>query len=337
MANSPDAEPHSPEDQPSSPQPTAAPRVVSRTGRLAAGLALVLAIIALLVSGYLWYALTHKRGLADAKGRLVQVEKETAQLHAQSEQTGQELSSLRETQSTLRESLATLHDEIGKGRRTWLLAETENLLVIAQHRLDYARDAHLALEALRAADGQLTQLGDPQYQPVRKLLDSEMKSLEAFERLDVSGIAQRLGQLATDIGELPLAPEKRPAPPATGVEHGFLDEVWRDLHDLVRIRRTTDIQRPLLLPDQKYFLRQNLRLVLYGAQVALLHGDGATFEQNVKAARQWLNDYYDVGAQAVQNAILALDTMLKSQPAALPDISGSLKALRAIRAEQEGA
>ena len=315
------------------PASTTAP---ARSGRLASGLALVLAIIAVLVSSYLWYGLTHKRGLADAKGRLIQVEQETAQLQEQSAQMDKELSSLRDTQNTLQSSLATLHDEIGKGRRTWLLAETENLLVIAEHRLEYARDAHLSLEALRAADGQLKQLGDPQYQPVRKLLDGEMKSLEAFERLDVSGIAQRLGQLAADIDQLPLAPDKRPLPPPTGGDQGFLREVWQDLQGLVRIRSTTDIRRPLLLPEQKYYLRENLRLMLYGAQVALLHGDGPTFERNVTAARQWLRDYYDVNTQPVQTAIAAFDTMLKSQPAVLPDISGSLKTLREIQARQGG-
>ena len=333
MANPPDTE-TTPAD-PNTGGRRRAATTPARSGRLAAGLALVLAIIAVLVSGYLWYGLTHKRGLADAKGRLIQVEQETAKLQEQSVQMSQELSSLRATQDTLQNSLATLHDEIGKGRRTWLLAETENLLVIARHRLEYARDARLALEALRAADRQLMQLGDPDYQPVRKLLDGEKKSLEAFEKLDVAGIAQRLGQLATNIDQLTLAPDKRPLPPPTSGDQGFLHEVWQDLQGLVRIRTTTDIRRPLLLPEQKYYLRENLRLMLFGAQVALLHGDGTTFERNLTAARQWLRDYYDLNAAPVQAAIVALDAMLKSRPAVLPDISGSLKALREIQARQE--
>jgi len=337
MANLPDTESAPAEKKAPRRRRAATTPAAARSGRLAAGLALTLAIIAVLVSGYLWYGLTHKRGLADAKGRLIQVEQETAQLQELSAQMGKELSSLRETQDTLQNSLTTLHDEIGKGRRTWLLAETENLLVIAQHRLEYARDAHLALEALRAADHQLLQLGDPEYQPVRKLLEGEMKSLDTFERLDVAGIAQHLGQLATDIDQLPLAPDKHPVAPVPSGDQGFLHEVWQDLQSLVRIRSTTDIRRPLLLPEQKYYLRENLRLMLYGAQVALLHGDGTTFERNVTAARQWLRDYYDLNAQPVQAAILAFDSMLKLRPAVLPDINGSLKALREIHGKQEGA
>jgi uncharacterized protein HemX len=308
-----------------------------RTGRFAAGLALVLAIIAVLASGYVGYLVNSKRGLTDAKGRLFQVEKETAQLQALSAQMNQELGTLRETQETLKSGVQALHGEIGKGRRAWLINETGNLLVIAQHRLAYARDARQALAALRVADRQLQQLGDPDYLPVRKLLEGEIAALEGFERLDLSGMAQRLGQLGAHVESLALAPDPvRPAggTVSTGGEQGFLREVWKDLRNLVSIRTTTDVRRPLLLPEQKYFLRENLRLMLYGAQVALLHGDVTTVVLNAKAARQWLRDFYDAGTPAVQSAAAELDAILKTRPVDLPDISASLKALREITAGQ---
>ena len=303
----------------------------NRTGQFAAGLALVLAIVAVLGSAYVGYLVNSKRGLSDAKGRLFNVEQETTQLQELTAQMNDELSSLRETQGMLKDSVQTLHAEIGKGRRTWLIAETGNLLVIAQHRLAYARDPNQALEALRAADRQLQQLGDPSYQPVRKLLEREIAALESFQRLDLHGMAQRLGQLAGRIDTLPLAPA-RPEPAASAGETGFAHELWKDLRDLVRIRTTGDVRRPLLLPEHKYFLRENLRLMLYGAQVALLHGDIATLELNLRAARQWLRDYYDVNAAGVQAAATELEATLKSRPADLPDISASLNSLRALGA-----
>jgi uncharacterized protein HemX len=309
----------------------------NRTGRFAAGLALVLAIIAMLASGYVGWLVNSKRGLTDAKGRLFQVEQETAQLQELSAQMNQQLGTLRETQEALKSGVQALHDEIGKGRRTWLVTETENLLVIAQHRLAYARDARQALEALRVADRQLQQLGDPDYLPVRKLLESEILALEGFERLDLSGMAQRLGQLGARVDTLTLLPDPKPRAgnAATGAdEQGFLHEVWRDLRNLVSIRTTTDVRRPLLLAEQKYFLRENLRLMLYGAQVALLHGDFTTVELNIKAARQWLRDYYDAGTPAVQSAATELDAILKTRAVNLPDISASLKALREITARR---
>lgn len=302
-----------------------------RTGRFAAGMAMVLAIIAVLASGYVGYLVNSKRGLTDAKGRLFNVEQETTQLQELTQQMNQELSTQRETQDMLKTSVQTLHDEIGKGRRAWLLAETANLLVIAQHRLAYARDPNQALEALRAADRQLQQLGDPSYQPVRKILEREIAALETFRRLDLSGMAQRLGQLAGRVDSLPLAPLPQ-EPTATDGESGFAREVWKDLRDLVRIRTTTDVRRPLLLPEHKYFLRENLRLMLYGAQVALLHGDIVTLELNARAAHKWLADYYDANNSAVRAASAELEATLKSRPADLPDISASLTSLRELTA-----
>ena len=308
-----------------------------RTGRFAAGLALVLAIIAMLASGYVGWLVNSKRGLTDAKGRLFQVEQETAQLQELSAQMNQQLGALRESQETLKSGVQALHDEIGKGRRTWLITETENLLVIAQHRLAYARDARQALAALRVADRQVEQLGDPDYLPVRKLLESEILALEGFERLDLSGMAQRLGQLGARVDTLTLVPDPKPrtedAATSAG-EQGFLREVWKDLRNLVSIRTTTDVRRPLLLAEQKYFLRENLRLMLYGAQVALLHGDFTTVELNAQAARQWLRDYYDAGTPAVQSATTELEGILKTRAVNLPDISASLKALREITARR---
>ena len=304
----------------------------ARAGRFRAGLALVFAISALLASAYVGWLVHSKRGLSDAKGRVFTLEQETTQLHGLTVQMNKELGTLRDSQDMLKGSVQSLHDDIGKGRRAWLIAETANLLVIAQQRLAYARDPRQALEALRAADRQLQQLGDPGYQPVRKLLEGEVEALAAFERLDLRGMAQRLGQLAGRIDTLTLAPLAPAEAAAADTKPGFAREIWRDLRDLVRIRTTTDLRRPLLLPEHKYFLRENLRLMLYGAQVALLHGDNVTLELNVRAALKWLRDYYDTTTSNVQTATTELEATLKTRPAELPDISASLQALRDINA-----
>lgn len=308
-----------------------------RGGRFASGLALVFATIALIASGYMGYLINSKRGLSDAKGRLFQVEQETAQLVELSTRMNAELGTLRESNTAIGEGLKSLQDEIGKGRRAWLLSETENLLVIAGHRLAYARDARLALEALRAADRQLVQLGDPEVLPVRKLLEKEMAALADYQRLDPDGLARRLGELAAGVGALPLAPQQiTPQQPARPDED-FARELWRDLKGLVRIRSTTDIRRPFLLPEQAYYVRENLRLMLYGAQVALLHGDAGTFERNLTNASHWLRDYFDAGDKPVAETAAAIEAMLKTRPVNLPALGPALEALRTLRARQAGA
>jgi len=72
--------------------------------------------------------------------------------------------------------------------------------------------------------------------------------------------------------------------------------------------------------------------MLYGAQVALLHGDIATLELNARAALKWLRDYYDGNAGSVQTATAELEATLKTRLAEFPDVSASLKTLRELEA-----
>jgi uroporphyrin-3 C-methyltransferase len=306
----------------------------SRVGKFAAGLALVLAVLALIISLHIAWLVNSKRGLSDAKGRVFQLERESVKLEKYVAQMATDLDTLRDSQGNLQDSLKAMRGEVGQGRRDWLHAEAENLLTIAQHRLNFARDAQLALEAARTADRLLAQLGDPAYPPVRRQLAIEIRALETYAKLDPDGVAQRFGQLSVGLDNLPLAPtrtiQEKDVVPIEG--QGLLSEVWEDLQQLVRIRNTADLSRPLLLPEQRYYLRENLRLKLMSAQLALLHGDHAGFARNTRAAQQWLREYYDVNAAAVQAALRDLDAGLRLEGARPPELGNTLQLLRTLRA-----
>ena len=308
-------------------------RKTSRVGKLASGLALTLSVLALIISIHLAWLVNSKRGLSDAKGRLVQVELETAELEKLTGQMSSDLETLRDTQGNLLDSLKAMRGEIGQGRRDWLHAETENLLNIAQHRLNFARDAQLALEAARTADKLLSQLGDPGYPPVRRQLAIEIRALETYAQLDLAGTAQRLGQQAGSLDSLPLAPVKSATKTETAEPPGFVSELWEDLQQLIRIRNTSDLSRPLLLPEQRYYLRENLRLKLLSAQLALMQGDHPGFARNARAAQRWLKEYYDPNANGVQTALRELDSALRLESASPPELGNTLQLLRALRSQ----
>ncbi len=321
-------------------------RPAGRATTLSSGLALILSVLAFLSFAYLWYSLTQKQELhtSEALARLEKLEGDTGALRESLGALQNDTGALRETQDTLKAGLEKLQGELGRGRSEWLLAETEQLLVIANNRLQLAREVGQALAALRTADRQLKQLANPGLLPVRRILAEEIAALEALEQIDISGMALRLGSLAARVERLPLATTARlaegaaaPAEPAPGGVRTLARELWRDLTELVRIRSTVELHKPLLAPEQRYFLHENLRLMLYGAQVALLHTDGATFEQNVKTAHQWLKDYYDGAQPAVQAAQNDLNLMLKARLRTVPpDISRSLETLRRLTAKKAG-
>jgi uroporphyrin-3 C-methyltransferase len=319
-------------------------------GRVRGGLALILSCLALIACGYIWYTVLYQNAdlfSMDLVSALDRIESNTNQTQESLVSAENDIKTLRETQDTLRASLEKINTDLARNRLEWALTETEQLLVIANNRLQLARDPHSALAALRAADQQLQLLASPKLLPVRRELAREISSLESLDKLDISGITLRLATLADNVDRLPLATDARlhefePAKAQTGqggtqvasADTGWRQtahSLWQDILSLVRIRNDMEVQRPLLPPEQQYFLRENLRLMLYGAQQALLQGSIPTYQQNLKSAQRLLKDYFDLNSQSVISAQGELGKLQGMRSANdLPDITGSLTTLRRL-------
>lgn len=322
----------------------------TRHGHVRSGLAVILATLALIASGYLWYVMFHESAdlfSRDIVGALDRIESDSNQALETVANTEKDVKALKETQDAIRASLEKINSDLRRNRLEWALTETEQLMIIANNRLQLARDSHSALAALRAADQQLQQLAMPKFLPVRRELAREISLLESHEKLDVSGITLRLATLADNVDQLPLAldirmrgiEEIKPPVKAGSAQVASTDDSWRqtarslwqDILSLVRIRDDMASQRPLLPPEQQYFLRENLRLMLYGAQQALLQGNVPTYQQNLKTGQRLLKDYFDVESQMVtvmQTELTRLQTMKILTD--MPNITTSLATLRRL-------
>lgn len=320
----------------------------NRAGLLTGGLALMLAAIALIGTAFLWYSLLHERPellATDVVGNLEKLQSDSKELRENLTGATGTLDELKSNQDSIRTALDKIQNDLSKHRTEWVLAESEQLLVIANNRLQLARDVRSALAALRAADAQLNQVPNPSLLPVRREIAREIAALEAIDKVDVGGISLKLGSLAEATDRLPIAPEvsRRSQAVLEAKADGTTTDtpadvswrmqardLWQDMLSLVRIRTDLGTQRPLLPPEQEYFLRENLKLMLFSAQAALLQGNAGVFQQNIKAAQQLLKDYYDINTQVVAGMQTELEKMRSSKLVAeLPDISRSLAALRA--------
>jgi uroporphyrin-III C-methyltransferase len=343
-----DANP-TPDDQPSSPG-SGKKTAKEPRGRVRGGLALIFAFLALIASGYIWYTVLYRNAAlfsGDVVGSLDRIETANHQTQEALADTEKEIKTLKETQDTIRASLEKINTDLVRNRAEWALTETEQLLIIANNRLQLAHDARSALAALRGADEQLKMLASPKLLQVRRELAREMSLLESLDKTDISGITLRLATMADNVDRLPLALDIRQAEGAEGQASGQGGKVqvaaaetgwrqtahslWRDILSLVRIRDNVTAQRPLLPPEQQYFLRENLRLMLSSAQLALLQGSIATYQQDLKSAQRLLKDYFDVNTQVVTAMQGELGQLLSMKIVTeLPDISASLTTLRRL-------
>lgn len=218
---------------------------------------------------------------------------------------------------------------------TWLLAETEYYMQIANAQLQLAGNPHLATLALRLADERLAQLANPALTDVRRVLSDELQALEIIEKPDIEGATLTLASLAGLVDSLPLRQEIRLSRANTGPPNAELSGIDRAVaslqgavEGLVKIRRTDESVRPLIAPDAIYFLRTNLALQLQVARLALLRGEQAVFRQSLDDAEAWIEEYYDVQSTPVRSALQTLREIRGSSfVVAVPDISESLRLL----------
>jgi len=225
----------------------------------------------------------------------------------------------------------------GKDPLRWRVAEVDYLLALANQRLQLTNDVDTARTALLDADKRLRQIADPGLNVVRLALAEEIKSLDAVEKPDIAGMANQLTALAGGIEQLPLINRDRKRQPL----HADIDKdvsswrelpsmLWAEIRSLIVIRRHDHPIEPLLPPEEKHFLAQNLGLKLEQARLALLRRDDAVFQANIADTQNWVERYFDKQEAPVQAVLQTLDGLksAKLKPE-LPDISKSLRELRA--------
>ncbi|HEY2818051.1 MAG TPA: uroporphyrinogen-III C-methyltransferase [Casimicrobiaceae bacterium] len=242
-------------------------------------------------------------------------------------------------------ALETLYRELAPSRDELALTEVEQVLVLASQQLALAGNVQAALVALQLADGKLARMDRPQLAPLRRSLARDMDELKAVPFVDVSGISAKLDQAIAMIDSLPLAKDERLPPPQAEVPPAnepswlrFLRDVWADAKSLVRIEVSDRPAAPLISPPQAYFLRENLRLRLLAARLALLARDDKSFRTDLNAAKAWVNRYFDTRVKPVQVISSNLTQLAATQmPAAMPDLSRSLESLRTLRIPREQA
>jgi uroporphyrin-3 C-methyltransferase/uroporphyrinogen III methyltransferase/synthase len=106
-----------------------------------------------------------------------------------------------------------------------------------------------------------------------------------------------------------------------------------ELQKLIRVRRVDEPDAPLLAPDQAYFLRENMRLMLLNARLGLLGRNDLQFKTDLNRAIEWLNRYYDTDNRLVKGSLEQLNQLraakLMLEP---PQPAESLREVRKLRA-----
>ena len=221
------------------------------------------------------------------------------------------------------------------------LAEIEHLLTIANYRLQLNHDVATAITAMESADLRLQRLDVPGTLQVREQLIADMNSLRSLNQADLGGLGLFLSDLIDRVDGLPLkedvivsTPEFEQVKPVDSNDNKlkqFFKLVWAELKSLVIISRDQNVSKVMLLPDEIYFLRSNIKLELANARFAVFNRDTDNFRASIQHIQGWLDNYFDKADAAVKNVDDALRKMSKLE-LAFPriDISSSIESVKVL-------
>lgn len=107
-------------------------------------------------------------------------------------------------------------------------------------------------------------------------------------------------------------------------------QVWQETKSLVRVTRISHPEAALITPEQGYFLRENLKLRLLNARLALLSRQYDTAQSDLREALALLDRYVDMRSRKTQTAAeLLRQVQGQARQVAVPRPDDSLAALAA--------
>ena len=249
---------------------------------------------------------------------------------------------VKESQSELYDAVAKLNDDLGSGVNDFVIGEISQLLKLANNSALFSSDSRSAIRALELADIQLKELADPRYSTVRRKINEEIALLQSFEQIDIEsvtvrlkGLANRVPSLALEndvptVGDVVIETEEKPQ----GFKAG-LKEMMADLVNYNSVQRIDRAPKPLLVPEQRYFLNQNIQLQLAKAELGLVQNRASVYTESLDVATTWLKEYFDLRNDDVKEVLAQISELRAiNLSRELPKISGSYSLLQSIKGGQ---
>ncbi|MFM0292733.1 MULTISPECIES: fused uroporphyrinogen-III synthase HemD/membrane protein HemX [Paraburkholderia] len=282
----------------------------------------------------------------------IKTDQALATVHQSDSQVAQLEGKLADAQSA-QQALQQQYADLARNRDDWTLAEVGQMLSAASQQLQLTGNTQLALFALQSADTRLAASDSPQAVAVRKAIAQDIDKLKAAPSTDLTGLAIKLDNAIDHVDDLPLSGEA-PIPHATPQAATWADTAkvaaatgeprwkvwWREvstgigqqLTSLVQVRRIDNADAMLVTPDQGYFVRENLKLRLLSARLALLSRNETTLKSDLLAAQNALTRYFDNSSKKTQTVSdLVKQVQAGSAAVELPNLSTSLQAVNQYR------
>lgn len=216
----------------------------------------------------------------------------------------------------------------------WLFSEADFLLNNALRKLVLDNDVDTAVSLLKLADETLAKVNNSQSAAIRSAINQDLKQLLSVAGVDQNAVMQKLSQLANTVDELPVLDVNFGDDQNTTKLSDSLSD-WAEnaeksatsfLNHFIRISPKHGADRKeLLAPNQDIYLRENIRLRLQLAIMAVPRQQNELYKQSLEAIASWIRSYFDTNAEVTQSFLKSVDEL--SEVSIYVDVPSQLQSL----------
>lgn len=263
-----------------------------------------------------------------------------------------------------RSQLEELMQSLSRSRDENLLVDIDAGIRVAMQQTAITGSAEPLVAMLKQADERLSRHDQPRLEGVRRAIARDLDRVKAVGLIDIPTLTIKLDEATRMVDELPMLANALPRPtvakakpvaasvPAASAPKntaatstapwwtewsalwdGWVDRVWTEAKSLIRVTRIDHPEAMLLAPDNAFFVRENLKLRLLNARLALLSRQFDTTQNDLKLAQNTLDRYFDrSGRSTVLLGQLLTQVAAQSRQVSVPKPDDTLVALAAASA-----
>ena len=265
-----------------------------------------------------------------------------------------------------RSQLEDLIQSLSRSRDENVVVDIEAAIRVALQQAAITGSAEPLVATLKQSDERLARYNQPRLEGVRRAVARDLDRVRAVSVTDISSVTIKLDEAVRMVDELPLLASAEPpvpraavaaaaaasaasaraaAAPASAVPWNLMptawlatwdavsQRVWSEVRSLVRVTRIDHPDAMLLAPEQAFFLKENLKLRLLNARLALLSRQFGTAQADLVIAQAALERFFDRSSKRTTVATdLVRQVAAQARQVGLPRPDDTLAALAAAAA-----
>lgn len=232
---------------------------------------------------------------------------------------------------------------ISENHYNWIINESDYLINLIAIHIILNGNISSAIESLEILDNRLSFLQYPEIVNLRKSIRADLLNITQKNYVDITSASLDVDYISNVIDKLPsyidniivnnkndnilinndIQDIKKNQNTHITWYRNILDDIKNSAINLVSVRKIKGDFLQLSSPDQIFFVKENMKLKLQDARIALLNRNEVIYKSDLNFVKNYIDKYFDINSKIVQDTDKKLDKLL-SLDLKLPSINDLL-------------